>query len=420
MKKTLKTFLIAVSSAVLGVALLWGGFMAYHYIAMVDPFDWQEPYDPDDHNPYDYNKVDQEASWGHINQDITRPKDWKQIVKNSEFSLGKTEGYTYCTCKYDEPYPAIAETTSKYSSQELCKHEFLSTAFRQKNMTYPTINGSTVMVYMAVEFARQHLDMSDEDITRFVSFITTHQAYLMLFEKSYAKNICIKTPKDYRREQGDYLWVDTERPLDLFLGTGPSKEELELAKTAGVELVIKPVCRDAFVFITHKDNPVDSLTLEQVRGIYSGKIKNWNEVGGANAKIKAYQRTPGSGSQTGIEEHVMKGVPMDKAPTVKFHSGMMGLVEGVAEYQNSEYAIGYSYNYYVERQYKNENIKVLKIEGVAPTEDNVMSEKYPLSVYYYGVIRKGDENKPGGKFLDWIRSEEGQACVKQAGYIPLG
>jgi phosphate transport system substrate-binding protein len=183
--------------------------------------------------------------------------------------------------------------------------------------------------------------------------------------------------------------------------------------------VQKPVCRDAFVFITGKGNPVDSLTLEQVRDIFSGKITNWKQVGGRSEAIRAYQREPGSGSQTGMEELVMRGAPMAPAEQVSYVDSMAGLIEYVAEYQNSAASIGDTYRYYIDNLYKNENIKTLRIEGVAPTDENIVSGTYPLSVNYYGVIRQDDEVGPGGLFLDWILSGEGQACVKQAGYIPL-
>jgi len=283
---------------------------------------------------------------------------------------------------------------------------------------YPNIDGSTVMIPMAMEFARQHLGMTTEQAERLCYFTTTHYAYQFLCEKN---NHCIYQLVDFFGVDKSGYW-DTGRPLDLVLGTAPGDEEFKIAKKYGVTFVQKPVCRDAFVFITGKDNPVDSLTLEQVRGIFSGKITNWSEAGGPDAQIAAYQREPGSGSQTGMEQLVMRGVPMadPKMTLVQTIYSMGALVDAVAEYENSAASIGYSYRYYIDNQYSNENIKQLKIEGVAPTDENIIGGTYPLSVNYYGVIRQGEETGPGGLFLDWIRGDEGQACVKQAGYIPLG
>ncbi|MCL2107198.1 MAG: substrate-binding domain-containing protein [Oscillospiraceae bacterium] len=314
---------------------------------------------------------DRLGSWGAISEEITRAKDWRQIVTGSSFHMG--------------PYinPPVAELP-----------------------TYPTINGSTVMVPMAMEFVWQHLryDYAQE----YCRFETTPFALDLLFSPATHSNILYPS-----------INMPSLRPLDLYLGTAPSPAERDIAVNNGVELVERPVCWDAFVFITHKNNPVESLSLEQLRGIFSGEITNWSQVGGRDEAIRAYQREAGSGSQTGMEDMVMRGVPMADPIKVKIVFGMGSLVEEVAEYENGTASIGYTYRYYIDKLYKNNAIKMIGIEGVAPTDENIRSKSYPLSVNYYGIIRAGDEEKPGGRFLDWICSDEGQASVKQAGYIPM-
>ena len=104
-------------------------------------------------------------------------------------------------------------------------------------------------------------------------------------------------------------FVEENHPVDLIIVTEPSDEEIEMAKKYNIEMLIKPVCYDAFVFITHKDNPVDNLTIEEIQKIYSGQITNWKEVGGNDEKIRAYQREENSGSQTAMEKLVMQGIP---------------------------------------------------------------------------------------------------------------
>ena len=208
------------------------------------------------------------------------------------------------------------------------------------------------------------------------------------------------------------------RTVDLIIVTEPSEDELALAKQNNVTLIQKPVCYDAFVFITHKDNPVDSLTVEQIRGIYTGKITNWQDVGGQGIPIIAYQREENSGSQTAMEKLVMKDMQMLPPEMTKVAAEMGMLVDTVAEYKNDSVSIGYTYKYYIDNLYKNESIKILAIEGVFPDENNIRTGEYPFSTCYYGVIRSEDENSSGGKFLDWMLSREGQLCIKQAGYIP--
>jgi phosphate transport system substrate-binding protein len=312
-----------------------------------------------------------------------KTENWRQIAQSDLFTLGEL----------------VRQNNSDY--------EILL-----PDATFPGIDGSTVMLPLAVELARQHLGLTATQAQWFYNFSTTHYAYETLCRR-------IKNPYFLERYFPGTERVYSELPVELVLGTAPGEEELRIAKETGVDLVQKPVCRDAFVFITGKNNPVDNLTLDQVRDIFRGAIVNWSEVGGSNKTIKAYQREPGSGSQTGIEQLVMQGEPMADPRKVMVVVGMGELVDAVAEYENSAVSIGYSYRYYIDNQYQNKNIKQLKIDGVAPTDVNIISGAYPLSVNYYGVFRKGEEDGLGARFLDWILSNEGQLCVRQAGYIPM-
>lgn len=332
---------------------------------------------------YKIGEPDRTGSWSAINQEVKRGNSWKQIVKNSKFQLGEIETIT----------------------------EDDVTDYYQSIGTYPALDGSTVCVPMAMEFARQHLGFDDESCGDFTNFSTTHYAYEKLIYKQTSDNYYYNRTSDIVFIKDDYV--------DLILATEPSKEELELAKKYGVTLVKKPICCDAFVFITHKDNPVESLTIKQIQDIYSGKITNWKQVGGNDEKIKAFQREENSGSQTAMENLVMGGRNMIDPIKVAVVEGMGELVDEVAEYRNEQASLGYTYRYYIDTLYKNDNIKTIAIDGVQPTDENIRSGKYPFSTNYYGVIRGGDEDKTGGKFLDWMLSDEGQRCIEQAGYVPI-
>lgn len=299
---------------------------------------------------------DKLSSYYSIDSELTRGENWRQIVVNSEFK--------------DD---------------------------------YPLMNGSTVCVPLGLEFARQHLGATDRQALKYAAFETTKTAY----EAIVGRAKYVTAPNEFKL-------------ADIILATYPSADEWAMAEEDGVKLGIEPICYDAFVFITHINNPVESLTIEQARGIYSGEITNWSEVGGADSPIVAYQREKDSGSQTGMERLVMQGARMAlpiKAPVVM---GMGRLVNLVAEYKNETASIGYTYKYYIDNLYKNENIKILRIDGVQPNNENLADAAYPLTVSYYGVIRENDgANGLGRKFLDWILSDEGQKCVEQAGYVPL-
>ena len=323
-------------------------------------------------------------SWSQINQSIEKEEGWQQIIVDSSFALGESHPVT------------LADGKAYVQKQYGC---------------YPRLDGSTVMVPMAVEFARQHLGLSEADLGSFVTFSTTHNAYLNLIQSSSGGSSVLVTKNE---------WMDISRPVDLMLGTEPSDEEIALAESLGVTLVKKPVCYDAFVFITHVSNPVESLTLDEIRAIYRGEITNWQELGGNDAAIEAYQRDQNSGSQTAMENLVMQGETILSSQTVGiyFVGEMSALVSKIGGYSSTENGIGYTYKYYIDELYRDEAVKVLAIDGVYPDDESIRSGDYPLATQYYGVIREGDEEEAGGLFLDWILSEEGQRCVAQAGYIP--
>jgi phosphate transport system substrate-binding protein len=323
------------------------------------------------------------GSWASINQELARPENWRQIVTESGFSLGEKS--------------QIGEA----GGQPIYEIDF---------GTYPSIDGSTVSVPMVMEFARQHLRLPEEEVKGFSFLSTTHTAY---------EHLILRQPNGSALLPSQGAAMDEKHPVDLIIATEPSDEELALAAQNGVTLVKKPVCFDAFVFITHKDNPVESLTVEQIQKIYSGEITNWNQAGGPDEKIVPYQREKNSGSQTAMENLVMKGLPISAAEPIQIVGGMEGLVRQVGDYQNGLSSLGYTYKFYIDTLYKSDDIKTISVDGIAPTPENMRSGAYPFTTNYYGVIRAGEEQASGGLFLDWMLSEEGQECIVQAGYIPM-
>ena len=267
------------------------------------------------------------------------------------------------------------------------------------------IDGSTATIPITAELARQFCGASDDDISDYVDHNTTHYAYEYL--------IYSKTRYDI------YGHFNLYKDKKLIFVTEPSQDELDLAKQEHVELDVTPIAMDGFVFITHKDNPVDSLTVEQIQDIYSGKITNWKEVGGNDKKIIPYQRERNSGSQTAMEQLVMKGVPlMEPAESYYEVEGMGMLIEMIAEYENRDNSIGYTYYYYLNNLYKSDDIKVLKINGISPDNENLADYKYPFTTAYYAVMKKDQEGLPR-ELRDYLLTDEGQEIIKLAGYCPV-
>jgi phosphate transport system substrate-binding protein len=175
---------------------------------------------------------------------------------------------------------------------------------------------------------------------------------------------------------------------------------------------------EAFVFFVHKDNPIDNLTTEQIKGIYSGEITNWKQLGGKDEPIAAFQRNEGSGSQSMLIRF-MDGTPIMEPPTEMVNTFMDGIIEQVANYRSKGGSIGFSFRYYMEGMIKNPDVKLLSIDGVAPTPENIRNGTYPITTFLYAVTCEGNDNENVSLLLDWVLSEEGQYIIGETGYIPI-
>ena len=222
---------------------------------------------------------------------------------------------------------------------------------------------------------------------------------------------------EYNNTVGGYEKL-AERKTDIFFGAYPSKEQLAYAEECGTTFEFTQIGTEAFVFFVHKDNPIDSLTVEQIKGIYSGQITNWKEVGGADEAILPFQRDPGSGSQSMLLRF-MGDTPVMEAETVEVQ-GMGAIIEKVADYQSRSGSIGFSFRFYVEGIIKNPDIKMIAIDGVAPNVENIKNGTYPVVAPVYAVTWAGNDNPNVKKLLDWILSEEGQYIIEETGYVGLG
>jgi len=258
--------------------------------------------------------------------------------------------------------------------------------------TLPRIDGSTVTIPLSEALVATLTEKTIEEVRPYVLHNKTHPAYLNLFQNK----------------------------ADLIFVTSPSQEESAEAARLGIDLDIVPIVSEAFVFLVNKDNPIDSLTLDQVQRIYKGEITNWKEVGGQDVAIRALQRPVNSGSQTGFLDLVMKGMTPMEAPVTWAIESMNELVDYVAQYDNEPDAIGYSYYYYVQNMEINPKVKILKIDGVYPSPENITNTSYPIRTAYYAVFRKNEvADSPVRKIVDYILSEQGQQLMEMAGYVKI-
>ena len=196
--------------------------------------------------------------------------------------------------------------------------------------------------------------------------------------------------------------------VDMIFCSMPSAEQQAMADEAGVEFETVPFLNGGFVFFVNKENPVESLSVQQLHDIYAGKITNWSQVGGNDVDIVAYQRPNNSGSQTGMYHYVISEDEIMEAPTEMKIADMGGIIDAVATYENAEGAIGYSYYYYVANMHYTDQIKLVAIDGILPSINPSLM-----------IINKDTpQDSPVREIIQWVLSDEGKQIARENGYVP--
>jgi phosphate transport system substrate-binding protein len=225
--------------------------------------------------------------------------------------------------------------------------------------------------------------------------------------------VCTNTPNAYR--------AIIAGECDVIFVAGPSEKQKQAAKDADAELVFTPILREAFVFLTGKSNPVDDLTYQQLKNIYSGKTAKWKTLGWENGgDIIAFQRPEGSGSQTGLQT-IMGGLPIQKPQPLPDDSliGTGSLMKQVSvKWNGVQPAIGYSYRYYATAMYPNTDAKLMNVNGIYPSNETIADGSYPFAADAYAVTN-GPPAENTKLLIDWILSEEGSYLIEKTGYTPL-
>ncbi|RZN31780.1 MAG: phosphate ABC transporter substrate-binding protein [Methanosarcinales archaeon] len=176
------------------------------------------------------------------------------------------------------------------------------------------------------------------------------------------------------------------------------------------DLVTHVIAKDGVAIVVHPSNPVSDLTLEQLQGIYSGKITNWLDVGGADAEIMVVSREEGSGTRDCFEASVLKPIKTevtDYAITQNSNGQMRTTVAG------NEHGIGF-----LSLGFVNSDIKAVKLGGIAATVENIRSGEYAISRTLL-MITNGAPDADEQLFLDFVLSSEGQEIVEAVHFIPV-
>lgn len=195
--------------------------------------------------------------------------------------------------------------------------------------------------------------------------------------------------------------------------------EADRARKLGIDIFETKVAIDGISLIVNPQNPIKSLTLQQLKDIYTGRCQSWKELGGPAIKITPVGRDTPSGTYELFKEKVLG--KENYAPSVLNTPSNNQIATTVSQDRG---AIGYVGVAYAEEFAKAGKVKIIAVAkdesspAIMPTPENIKSEKYPLFRYLYNYTR----GKPTGiakAYLDFVTSPDGQKIVEEVGYIPL-
>ena len=229
----------------------------------------------------------------------------------------------------------------------------------------------------------------------------TYEGGVFSDDNFYGENFASDSAMQYKNTVRGYQAI-VDGTTDILFCAAPSEAQKQYAEEKGVELVYVPIGLEGFVFFVNEKNPVDNLTTEQIRKIYACEYTNWNEVGGANRVINPVTRLEGSGSQTAFESFMGDYEIGRKSPLA---------LTGAS--------IGFSFRYYMDGIVENDSVKMLSLNGVEPTAENIQNRSYPIVAQFYAIYRADNENENIPVLIDWLLSEEGQTLIEETGYVRI-
>jgi phosphate transport system substrate-binding protein len=323
-----------------------------------------------------------------------------------------------CDLLARSPYPPPTHTSNSSLSETSAPE--LEDAPALIALDYPRVDGSTSAHPLQVMLACRILDVPCSwqegwalDTTRRLAPELDFEGSPQLMERIFSIW--------HNGTHGGYVNLIEGNADFILVARPPSVDEQRAARARGVVLDVQAVALDAFVFLVNVGNPVEDLSLETIRDIYTGAITHWSELEedgqwGTGEEIHTYQRNRNSGSQELMEKLVMRGAAMINSPDMMLES-MIGPINAIGE---DPLGIGYSVYYYTVFMLPSDDVKLLGVDGVFPTSESIVDGSYPLTTEVYAVIRQRTSPDHTAVLLrNWLLTEEGQAAIRESGYVPI-
>ncbi len=174
-----------------------------------------------------------------------------------------------------------------------------------------------------------------------------------------------------------------------------------------------PIAHDGIAVIVNPENPVQNLSVEQLRAIYAGQITNWSEVGGEDLAIQLVNRDEASGTREAFKSIIMDGEPFDRRAAVLSGTGQVRDVVS-----RTRGAIGYISMGFVESKYAETQVRAINVNHVEPSEKTVASGGYPISRDLY-FFTKGEPSAEAQGYIEYVLSDEMDEQIREAGFIPV-
>lgn len=264
---------------------------------------------------------------------------------------------------------------------------------------------SSVFLFLLILLSCCYCNFSQDSVNKKHNVTIAGSTSVMPFTEKLAEHFMIDHPEYVIDVQGGGSTAGVQACMNNTVNIGMSSRQLKEEEMVLNEIVI---CYDGITIVVHPKNPISNLTLKQIRDIFSGKIKNWKELGWVDRKIDAVSREEGSGTRGSFEELVMRSEDIDDGIMVQDSNG--SVKEVVA---TDPYAIGY-----ISLGLVDSRVKALSVDNIEPNLKNIKNKQYKV-IRPFIYLSKGNLQEDAKAFVEYVLSKDGQKILIKEGLIGI-